>query len=77
VQVEEDTHATREFFQMSHCRYADMSPVIIDKGYTRRFLDGWVVGGCVSGEVVEGGGLAMATSLSTRVCPPRLHPAPP
>lgn len=34
--------ATREHFNLSHCSFRDMSPVVIDRTYTRRYLEGSV-----------------------------------
>jgi hypothetical protein len=30
----------REHFKLDHVNYADMSPVIIPRGYTKKFVDG-------------------------------------
>ena len=39
--VDKDCRLTKDFFGLQ-CDYADMSPVLIPSGYTRRFLDGHV-----------------------------------
>ena len=39
IRVDKDTQVMKEFFSLGHIEYADMSPVIIPKGYTSRYID--------------------------------------
>jgi dethiobiotin synthetase len=38
--VDEDVRMTKEHFGLDHLKWSDMSPVVVDRNYTRRFLDG-------------------------------------
>ncbi|KAL8006088.1 putative P-loop containing nucleoside triphosphate hydrolase [Plasmopara halstedii] len=38
--VDKDVAVAKEIFKLDSCHYADMSPVVIMPGYTKRFLDG-------------------------------------
>eukprot|EP00754_Rhynchopus_humris_P041625 Rhum_TRINITY_DN25179_c0_g1::Rhum_TRINITY_DN25179_c0_g1_i1::g.181405::m.181405/K06873/K06873; uncharacterized protein len=38
--VDNDVHLMRSFFNLNHCTYREMSPVVLDSMYTRLFLDG-------------------------------------
>lgn len=40
MKVDKDVRLFREFFNLKHCSYHDMSPILIQPGYTKRFLDG-------------------------------------
>jgi len=40
LKVDKDVRLFREFFNLKHCSYNDMSPILIKPGYTKRFLDG-------------------------------------
>lgn len=42
LKVDKDVRLFKEFFNINTCSYLDMSPVVIPKGYTRRFLDGYI-----------------------------------
>mmetsp|Transcript_5704 Transcript_5704/g.8636 ORF Transcript_5704/g.8636 Transcript_5704/m.8636 type:complete len:394 (-) Transcript_5704:135-1316(-) len=42
LRVDKDVRLMKEYFKLDHCNYEDMSPVIIPKGYTKRFIDGEV-----------------------------------
>jgi dethiobiotin synthetase len=39
IRVDKDVQVMKEFFSLDHIEYADMSPVIIPKGYTSRYID--------------------------------------
>eukprot|EP00908_Phaeocystis_cordata_P018526 Transcript_29988.p1 GENE.Transcript_29988~~Transcript_29988.p1 ORF type:complete len:332 (-),score=86.88 Transcript_29988:630-1577(-) len=39
IQVDKDVQVMKEFFSLNHIEYADMSPVIIPKGYTSKYVD--------------------------------------
>ncbi|KAG5176439.1 AAA domain-containing protein [Tribonema minus] len=41
LQVDKDVKVAREHWGLT-CNYRDMSPLVLDKGYTRRYLDGQV-----------------------------------
>ena len=38
----QDVRLFREFFNIRSCSYADMSPVILPAGYTKKYLDGHI-----------------------------------
>ncbi|KAG7375283.1 hypothetical protein PHYPSEUDO_002067 [Phytophthora pseudosyringae] len=40
LRVDKDVAVAKEVFKLDTCNYADMSPVVIMPGYTKRFLDG-------------------------------------
>lgn len=40
VTIDKDVKLIREHFQMRHLQYADMSPILIPRGYTKSYLDG-------------------------------------
>jgi dethiobiotin synthetase len=40
LRVDKDVVLIREHFKLDHVNYADMSPVIIPQGYTKKFVDG-------------------------------------
>jgi dethiobiotin synthetase len=40
LRVDKDVVLIREHFKLDHVNYADMSPVIIPRGYTKKFVDG-------------------------------------
>ncbi|CAI5720437.1 unnamed protein product [Peronospora effusa] len=40
LRVDKDVAVAKEVFKLNTCNYADMSPVVIIPGYTKRFLDG-------------------------------------
>lgn len=42
LQVDKDCVLVKEYFKLDHIDYHDISPVIIPKGYTKRFVDGEV-----------------------------------
>uniref|UniRef100_A0A7S4LN30 DRTGG domain-containing protein n=1 Tax=Eutreptiella gymnastica TaxID=73025 RepID=A0A7S4LN30_9EUGL len=42
IRVDKDVRLFKEFFDLTHCDYGDMSPLIIPSGYTKQFLDGEV-----------------------------------
>ena len=44
VIVDKDVQLIRDHFRLDHLRYADMSPVLIPRGYTRDYLDGKIEG---------------------------------
>ena len=39
IRVDKDVQVMKEFFSLNHIEYADMSPVIIPKGYTSKYVD--------------------------------------
>ena len=39
IRVDKDVQVMKEFFSLDHIEYADMSPVIIPKGYTSKYID--------------------------------------
>jgi len=39
IRVDKDVQVMKEFFALDHIEYADMSPVIIPRGYTSRYID--------------------------------------
>ena len=43
IRVDKDVNLMKEHFQLSHCDYRHMSPVIIPSGYTKQFIDGQIV----------------------------------
>eukprot|EP00667_Euglena_gracilis_P012251 EG_transcript_12582 len=45
LKVDKDVRLFREFFDLKHCSYHDMSPILIRSGYTKRFLDGQIEAG--------------------------------
>lgn len=40
IRVDKDVQVLKEYFRLDHVNYSDMSPVIIPKGYTARYIDG-------------------------------------
>jgi len=42
IRVDKDVRLFKEFFDLNHIEYPDMSPLIVPSGYTRDFLDGKV-----------------------------------
>eukprot|EP00668_Euglena_longa_P015375 GGOE01019449.1.p1 GENE.GGOE01019449.1~~GGOE01019449.1.p1 ORF type:complete len:394 (+),score=146.66 GGOE01019449.1:35-1183(+) len=42
LKVDKDVRLFREFFDLKHCSYHDMSPILIRRGYTKRFLNGQI-----------------------------------
>jgi BioD-like phosphotransacetylase family protein len=42
VRVDKDCQVMKEFFNLDHLSYTNMSPVIIPKGYTAKYIDGKV-----------------------------------
>ncbi|KAG1706263.1 hypothetical protein DVH05_001411 [Phytophthora capsici] len=42
LRVDKDVAVAKEVFKLDTCNYADMSPVVIMPGYTKRFLDGHI-----------------------------------
>lgn len=42
IRVDKDVRLFKEFFNLNHIDYGDMSPLIVPSGYTRSFLDGKV-----------------------------------
>jgi len=40
VTIDKDCKLIKEHFRLSHLQYADMSPILIPRGYTKRYLDG-------------------------------------
>ncbi|GKY93907.1 hypothetical protein MPSEU_000357600 [Mayamaea pseudoterrestris] len=42
LRVDKDCVLVKEYFKLDHVDYHDISPVIIPKGYTKRFVDGQV-----------------------------------
>ena len=40
IRVDKDVCLVKEHFHLHHLRYADMSPVLIPKGYTKQFVQG-------------------------------------
>jgi len=40
IRVDTDVQVMKEYFALHHLNYADMSPVIIPRGYTSRYIDG-------------------------------------
>lgn len=40
IRVDKDVEVLKEFFNLSHVDYSTMSPVIIPKGYTSKYIDG-------------------------------------
>mmetsp|Transcript_11628 Transcript_11628/g.28597 ORF Transcript_11628/g.28597 Transcript_11628/m.28597 type:complete len:548 (+) Transcript_11628:97-1740(+) len=68
VVIDKDVKLVRDHFRLDHLRYADMSPILIPRGYTKSYLDG---------EVDHGGQLAdirraylniVAASTTTTMC---------
>lgn len=48
LRVDKDVVLIREHFNLDHVDYADMSPVIIPQGYTKKFVDGEI---CMEGQI--------------------------
>ena len=42
VRVDKDVQVMKEYFGLEHLRYEDMSPVLVPRDYTKRFIDGEV-----------------------------------
>ena len=42
VRVDKDVQLMKEYFGLNHLRYEDMSPVLVPRDYTKRFIDGEV-----------------------------------
>jgi len=42
IRVDKDVQVMKEYFRLDHVNYGDMSPVIIPKGYTARYIDGGI-----------------------------------
>ena len=40
IRVDKDCTVMKEYFELNHIGYSTMSPVIIPKGYTSRYIDG-------------------------------------
>ena len=40
VVIDKDVKLIRDHFNLAHLQFADMSPVLIPKGYTKSYLDG-------------------------------------
>ena len=40
IRVDKDCVLVREWFHLDHIDYQDMSPVIIPRGYTKKYVDG-------------------------------------
>ena len=40
VTIDKDVKLIRDHFHLSHLHYADMSPILIPRGYTKSYLDG-------------------------------------
>jgi hypothetical protein len=40
LRVDKDCKLFRERFGLDHCAWPDMSPVVIPRGYTKRYVDG-------------------------------------
>lgn len=40
VIIDKDVKLIRDHFQLNHLHYADMSPILIPRGYTKSYLDG-------------------------------------
>lgn len=40
ITIDKDVKLIRDHFRLHHLKYADMSPVLIPRGYTKSFLDG-------------------------------------
>ena len=40
VTIDRDVKLIRDHFRLNHLRYADMSPILIPRGYTKSYLDG-------------------------------------
>lgn len=39
IKIDKDVALFRRFFDLTHCNYSDMSPIIVDNNYTRYFID--------------------------------------
>mmetsp|Transcript_3712 Transcript_3712/g.6777 ORF Transcript_3712/g.6777 Transcript_3712/m.6777 type:complete len:554 (-) Transcript_3712:168-1829(-) len=42
VTIDKDVKLIRDHFRLSHLQYADMSPILIPRGYTKSYLDGHI-----------------------------------
>ncbi|KAL7553145.1 hypothetical protein ACHAWF_017624 [Thalassiosira exigua] len=42
VNIDKDAKLIKDHFRLDHLRYADMSPVLIPRGYTKDYLDGLI-----------------------------------
>lgn len=42
VTIDKDCKLIKEHFSLDHLRYADMSPILIPRGYTKSYLDGHI-----------------------------------
>ena len=42
IRVDKDVQLMKEYFGLNHLRYEDMSPVLVPRDYTKRFIDGEV-----------------------------------
>ena len=51
--VDKDVELMREFFRLYHIAYQDMSPVLIPKSYTQRFIDGKITSDMQADAILE------------------------
>ena len=42
VRVDKDVQLMKEYFDLGHLQYSDMSPVLVPSSYTKRFIDGHI-----------------------------------
>ena len=38
--VDKDVKLFKEFFKLDNCEYRHMSPLVMENGYTKKYLDG-------------------------------------
>ena len=43
IRVDKDVQLMKEYFGLNHLSYEDMSPVLVPRDYTKRFIDGGVL----------------------------------